>query len=502
MERQTFVVTVQAYDSVLLKWDQDPLMGLPVELARRCLELLDFRSRILASHVSRAWRSVSLSNRTMWDLAVFSHATRHTAADVLAVMLARSAPLPFSFIWDEFNVDLPANLFNALLMNMRRMAEITVPGMDAASCRLLLSQKAPLMRTFVCDAARPGHLVLPALWGCGGAPQLRTLHLGNFCVPLYTPPRFPALRSFRGHLPAFVEGRIDNVHGSLYNIMPNLTSLDLLGITRTTLLYLMNPPACLEELRLQSDEPVIDYSALLGQCTSCALRVLDLSSAHSLSAAVHLFTRTTFGLWSMEVSDNDHHVALQSDIADARYEIHSAVKLSFLREHALLSEFERLEELTLSMSLLVDLYSMKAPGFTLPNLRSLTASLGRSNVAERMRDMDERRHPSARVPIHVPELLWMTIVVEDDPYAFQFCPLEHTIEWLSEELPRVLTMLLDAHYYEHVTISMGDAAQLVHHDLRALRRIAGCLIIEDRRRGELVQFERGAITDPHLRPDA
>ncbi|EJD42832.1 hypothetical protein AURDEDRAFT_168076 [Auricularia subglabra TFB-10046 SS5] len=454
-------------------------MSLPIELSRRCLELLDFRTRIFASHISRAWRDVALANPAMWNQARFSFLTRRSAVTVLETMLARSDPLPFSFVWVEVDIYLPHDLLTAVLRHMPRMAEITVSGIDTRSCRLLLSRDAPLMRAFVCIARGSGYVVLPAHW----APQLRVLHLRNFVVPSSTP-RFSALRSFSGRVSTWAEGRIDNVNGRLYSVMSNLTTLDLVGISQATIPYLLHPPPTLQELRLHSDRASIDYSALLEHCAGCSLRILVLNNAASVYGAAQLFTAMVpSGSWTF---GGGNVVVMQSDAHQTRYEVHSNAPISFLHEPALFSRMDGVSELALPMSMLVDVYGMTLPDCSLPSLRALTASIDHSSIADRFREMADQTHPS----IGVPQLSRLTVMVEDEPQPLTSRPrpLEHTIGWLADELPRVLETILDLSLIEQMTISMRDAVQLARHDLTALLALAGRLCVEDRSKGEMVKL--------------
>ena len=75
------------------------MLQLPVELVTSCLYFADLPTRIRASHISRAWRDISLSERGLWTNFIcttfVTEEDQLRTYEMLNTMLLRSTPLPF-----------------------------------------------------------------------------------------------------------------------------------------------------------------------------------------------------------------------------------------------------------------------------------------------------------------------------------------------------------------------------------------------------------------------
>ncbi|KZV91126.1 hypothetical protein EXIGLDRAFT_103510 [Exidia glandulosa HHB12029] len=162
----------------------DPLRRLPAELHVSCLQWLEVHELFTASHVSRHWRAIAVSEPTLWDS--YDTGPFKDVEQSLKAVLHRSRSVPFDFTWSSYYTytsEMSPMLGDMLLehafrLRRVRLRESTVP---AAFLLSLLTSATPQLCTLEAWTREP--LQLPDSMSSHTLPRLTSLMLERTILP-------------------------------------------------------------------------------------------------------------------------------------------------------------------------------------------------------------------------------------------------------------------------------------------------------------------------------
>ncbi|EJD42897.1 hypothetical protein AURDEDRAFT_185843 [Auricularia subglabra TFB-10046 SS5] len=281
---------------------RDLVAVLPTELASEVFWQLNFVGRLSVSHVCRSWRNAALADRRLWSTytAIVTDASddacMNKAAAVLAVLLARSDPLPFRLKCEGILKDALGEL---VMAHMGRMEVLQLGEFQTvAASQRLLAVDAPMLRHFS-SCGFPNYtwvLDVPAEW----ATRLEHLDLGPpFVWP--TACVFRSLHTLYGRIP---EG--GSFGGSILHCFPILQRLSLCAVTQAALDSMTPLPHSLTTLTLHPTTDV-DCARLLNSCDTpglCYVNIWRVGTASSVQEAFRLFAHTIRGSWRLHATSD------------------------------------------------------------------------------------------------------------------------------------------------------------------------------------------------------
>ncbi|KZV79192.1 hypothetical protein EXIGLDRAFT_735491 [Exidia glandulosa HHB12029] len=206
---------------------KDPLCRLPVELHVSCLQWLELGGIITASQVSRAWRTIALSEPSLWDS--FDASSFENFERAFEVVLLRSQATPFDITWDT-KVEPSQRVREMLVAHASHLRKLHLP-----SCRwsdellsVLLSTSLPHLRTLQAKYENTrARLRLPDMMSDETMPKLQSVTLG----PVLLPTRIHAVSSVTFlHLGAPSDCR------DLFELFPLVQQVTLRDVSSATLL--------------------------------------------------------------------------------------------------------------------------------------------------------------------------------------------------------------------------------------------------------------------------
>ncbi|EJD39727.1 hypothetical protein AURDEDRAFT_171176 [Auricularia subglabra TFB-10046 SS5] len=277
---------------LLTQWDTDNNRTLcfPDEILALCFCFLPFRDRVLASHVSRRWRTVSLTRPAIWAYIDFDVSFRNQA-ELFRMALERTGAHPI----DVFNCPHLDQGFVVEQSLVHHMHHIRTLQYDKALYTAPLLSPAPRLETLACEII-PLDIRADFLGGVVG--QLTTL---RFCTVSF-PTKCPALStvtklSLRGPQYAHYARNL----GLSFQLFPVLQSLHLSDLKHSfsTDLPAGLVPASLRSLHLHTSDPDYDLTQLyagwrsndLSSVEICHNAVLSRHYVHLVDAPLTLYVR-------------------------------------------------------------------------------------------------------------------------------------------------------------------------------------------------------------------
>ncbi|EJD42851.1 hypothetical protein AURDEDRAFT_168097 [Auricularia subglabra TFB-10046 SS5] len=462
-----------ALGDVLEAWNiahPDALLRLPTELVNAIFRLLELRSCIAVSHVSRGWRDTALADPFLWSAAKFAARLpvyyprpgggareplstparpRPPRDEILRELLARSDPVPFSLAWEDEL--LPAESLATVLCNIHRIEALEV-DLSEHGFQQLFARPAPQLRSLICTSDSDT-CELPARWD---APVLQTLELSTVRCP--TDGEIAPLNTVKTL--RFFDLDVLGQHGvRLFTVFPGLTSLYITIVTPEVMPYLGDPPATLTELTLNTDDPPpIDYAPLLDACRACALRLLNLESAQDLAPVLELFMATLAGTWTLRLKRRTGaRISLKADEGGVAYKVVLAEPLSFPREARLASHLGRVSSLTANIEVFFKLFAFAAWDRRLPALRRLSLECTTT----------PKWPASALQPIRAPLLEHIAFSLDDSE-------ADDAAQWLAEQFPAMLrsTFVYSRALLASITVESHGDLTMEGVQLSALRALA------------------------------
>ncbi|EJD39715.1 hypothetical protein AURDEDRAFT_128084 [Auricularia subglabra TFB-10046 SS5] len=267
---------------LLMQWDIDNnrSLCLPDEILALCFCFLPFRDRVLASHVSRRWRTVSLSHPAVWACIDFDVSVRNRA-ELFRMALERTGAHPVDIpICPELDEGLLIE--KSLVSHMHHIRSLRYFKTFYAAPLLHV---APRLETLACENIP---LDIPAEFLGGVAGQLTTLRVRTVSFPKTCPALSTVTNlSLRGPQYAYYAQNLS----LLFQLFPVLQSLRFSALKHKFSRDLpAGPvPASLRSLYLHTSDPDYDLTKLYAGWRSDDLSSVDISHNAALSKhSVHL----------------------------------------------------------------------------------------------------------------------------------------------------------------------------------------------------------------------
>ncbi|KZV81849.1 hypothetical protein EXIGLDRAFT_844273 [Exidia glandulosa HHB12029] len=272
-------------------WNRDHsaiTIRLPPEVLSKCFAWLEPTERVKATHISRAWRAIALSEPTLWALFKPRNQALHLS-EYLTTLLARSGDVPFDLRW------YPPS-FDCISQHLHRIRSLVLQtGTDDFQKVLESSDSmASLRHLSVAHSYDPHGLArrfkVPQRW----VPNLSSLAVTALVLPRHP---FSDLRFLSFALDPQTDAR------DLWRIVPRLEILTVREISSDSLFPEGPAPGSLRSIILNAAHwyPV-DYSALIASWRlSAPGHQLQVQPSRTLQPFVELFTRSHKDLWEMSV---------------------------------------------------------------------------------------------------------------------------------------------------------------------------------------------------------
>ncbi|EJD50236.1 hypothetical protein AURDEDRAFT_143561 [Auricularia subglabra TFB-10046 SS5] len=302
----------QTLCDVLEDWNRDFSSAcIPPEVLASCFAFLPLEDRVIASHVSRAWRATVLSFLTLWaDIRVSVSNTK--AAALLSMALERSGDLPVDFecLDTQRTYIIRASEYDItriLEMHMHRIRSLRWFGSSEAPC---FSRRAPALEVLQCQAT--GDIQDSFLGRRAG--KLRSLQLPMLSFP-QSCPALSTLSNFSATV-LLPTSQIEQL-SHLFSLCPRLEQLTLRRLSRFAFGGpLPTPPATLTRLYLEAygDEYLfLDAARPPGPCDLISIlkswdplrRIGDIHLVMSIAACSNL-AHVLHGATDLTIEENSN----------------------------------------------------------------------------------------------------------------------------------------------------------------------------------------------------
>ncbi|EJD42874.1 hypothetical protein AURDEDRAFT_168122 [Auricularia subglabra TFB-10046 SS5] len=444
----------------------DPAEHLPWELLGECLRLLSVNERIVASHVSRLWRAISVADPALWSSLVLTK----QPVDALETFLSRSHPVPFALIWrpppvgQGFDTVSPAVL-NTIMRNITHFCTLELPSLTATFIDRISQHETPSLACLKCPSRMVSSFKFPETWA-ERAPRLRVLELGNFVIPQDMAP-LPSLRHFSGSIRTFPTSRISRV-------FPRLEELHLEFLSNTLPISgLETLPRSLTSLTLraillrQNAEDVAALYRMAGTLPN--LRALSVGVVSGgVPDGIRFFLDRASGPYGLTF-ESPFDLIMTSDDDGWIHKIQYQQLVGHWQERdgRLASLLGRLSTLTIHLRTLLYFHSRHLTwDCTMPALVELTIKT-------------PRMAPTRLSPTFLTPAL-QRVTLEIGPHSWG-TDADQPATWVSDEAPTVLASMLVTSrepQFKLLAVRMPQYEELLRRDLTLLRGLAGELRIE------------------------
>ncbi|EJD43172.1 hypothetical protein AURDEDRAFT_126064 [Auricularia subglabra TFB-10046 SS5] len=371
---------------------------LPVEILTMCFHEAQFEARITASHVSRKWRAVALSDGALWSTyrrkepKVDSTGPTKAMVIQLSALLERSRPYPFNFILPEFGPRLhvlEGPLSAALYSERGRVQEYDGPfcifqGMRPENAPMpalrSLRLTCPMHKASFTTTRDKRIFNLPRCWGdTSGSPMmLSEIDLvGMVLGAQLSGPPLTALTRLTFHAAPRAA-----VYMSLFQRCPNLVSLYLRDVRDATPLPQGPLPPSLQTVSLyHCDGSRTDFTASLDPWRGCVIPQLELHGSSTISQPLAFFLPWCAGPVAMTVTRNSISMRPQTE----NHPLHTAYPYSWSGDdfHALRGACAaRLAAISINMCHLDELFEAN---LVTPVLRKIEVVLESNSTGKLMR---------------------------------------------------------------------------------------------------------------------
>ncbi|EJD40697.1 hypothetical protein AURDEDRAFT_170322 [Auricularia subglabra TFB-10046 SS5] len=282
---------------------------LPTEVLVMCFRAAPFEDRVSASHVSRKWRAIALSEHSLW--ATFRRTGRVDPSSrdddkllsQLAAMLDRSRPFPFT-------LQLPSpsrgyrsyaeRIATLLKPDFARMRDFDGP-LDLY--KRLNPTALPHLKflRLVTEKYRGSQdtFEVPRDWAVHGAPLSRLeLHAPNFIV---SPNCIPSTTLTH----VCFSPTDDSYYVHLFRWCPNVSSLELRGLVDSSALPLAPVPPSLTMVALSGPENgAVEFGGPLSAWAGYPIRQLTVHGAASLDRPLNVFLASYSGPVKIDILRN------------------------------------------------------------------------------------------------------------------------------------------------------------------------------------------------------
>ncbi|EJD46633.1 hypothetical protein AURDEDRAFT_151572 [Auricularia subglabra TFB-10046 SS5] len=236
-------------------WGQsnDLTWRLTEEVLALCFTSLPFSDRIVASHVSRRWRTISLAYPAIWADLDMPYETFRDQCRLIRMALSRTGCHPVDL--QGLSTD-PEGIIAACLVE--HMNHLRLLDWNVRAARLPQTLPAPLLETLM---GINQHLDVPSDFLGGRPARLRVLSLSSISLP-ETCPVLSTVTSLTLDMPDNLENAM--TFGRLFELCPNVQELHLSDLHReyTHALPLGPAPLSLTDLELTSSDEDYDLTPL------------------------------------------------------------------------------------------------------------------------------------------------------------------------------------------------------------------------------------------------
>lgn len=267
---------------------RDCVSSLPSELCAACFQYLSLKERVAASHVSRDWRAMLLSEPALWAQFSFRFGMSDLSAETcLSVLLDRSRSAKFRLDWSNRLGRLPDRCLGLIAEHMHRIQSLTISQWgDPHKVNGTLLDKDLSQLEFL---TLSGSLRIPRSWTLRPPAALRALDVGSLenLPDNYT---IESLRTIRFRERCSLE--LDRI----FALAPSLEHLELSTVPNPQQLFYPLAPS-LRSFVIMT-HPAIDFGRYVSRWANSThhLKLLRLSLSKNLTPAGSLFTG---GSWTM-----------------------------------------------------------------------------------------------------------------------------------------------------------------------------------------------------------